>query len=89
MEYFSLYVLAVNIVGFVIMGIDKSKARNHRWRTRERTIFIIALLGGSIGVETGMQYFRHKTQHKKFVYGIPAIIVLQAAIGIYLIYQKL
>lgn len=86
MEYFLIYLVVMNIVGFATMGIDKSKARNHRWRTRERTIFIIALLGGSIGVKAGMQHYRHKTQHKQFVYGIPAIIMIQLAAAVYIAY---
>jgi uncharacterized membrane protein YsdA (DUF1294 family) len=79
----------MNIIGFAVMGIDKSKARNHKWRTRERTMFTIAILGGSIGVKAGMQHYRHKTQHKQFVYGIPAIIVIQIAVIIYATYVLL
>lgn len=86
MMYLLIYLIMINLIGFATMGIDKAKARNHRWRTRERTIFIIALLGGSIGVEAGMQHYRHKTQHKQFVYGVPAIIIMQIAAALYLAY---
>lgn len=87
MRYFLIYLLAVNLFGFILMGVDKSKAQKHQWRISEKTIFVTALLGGSIGVKSGMQHYRHKTQHKQFVYGIPAIIILQLAIalgGLYL-----
>lgn len=89
MKYLLIYLIVINIIGFATMGIDKSKAQNHRWRIRENTIFILALIGGSVGVKIGMQHYRHKTQHKQFVYGIPAIIILQLAAGFYVGYLLL
>lgn len=83
MNYFLLYLVAINIIGIAIMGIDKHKAKRQSWRVSEKTLFIVALLGGSIGVKIGMELFRHKTHHKQFVYGIPAIIILQIAAAIY------
>lgn len=71
------YVIIINLIGFFIMGIDKQKARRRKWRVSERTLFIIALLSGSIGILTGMYVFRHKTRHLSFVLGIPVILVAQ------------
>ena len=62
------------------MGADKYKARKGRWRISERTLFLLALAGGSLGIFIGMYFFHHKTQHRKFIYGIPSIIVVQAAL---------
>jgi len=69
--------LLINLTGWVLMGIDKRRARRDKWRIRERTFFLIAAIGGSIGVFAGMLTFRHKTKHLKFVLGIPAIIAVQ------------
>ena len=68
------YALAVNILGFLLMGIDKWKARKGAFRIPESTLFIIAIIGGSIGSILGMYTFRHKTRHWYFVYGMPAIL---------------
>ena len=73
------YALAVNILGFLLMGIDKWKARKGAFRIPESTLFIIAIIGGSIGSILGMYTFRHKTRHWYFVYGMPAILLLQLA----------
>lgn len=86
MEYFLIYLVVVNVIGLAIMGIDKQKAKRGRFRISEKALFFVAFLGGSIGVKTGMELFRHKTHHKKFVYGIPAIIVLQLAAVFYFLY---
>lgn len=86
MEYFLIYLVVVNVIGLAIMGIDKQKAKRGRFRISEKALFSVAFLGGSIGVKTGMELFRHKTHHKKFVYGIPAIIVLQLAAVFYFLY---
>ena len=72
-----VYIIAINLIGFCIMGIDKRKARRGKWRVPEKTLFIIALLFGSIGILTGMYFFRHKTKHLSFAIGIPAIVILQ------------
>ncbi len=76
-KYIVLYLLAVNLVGFAAMGIDKFKAKNHAWRIPEATLFFIAIIGGSIGSIAGMRVFHHKTKHKSFVFGMPAILFLQ------------
>ena len=75
-----LYLLIVNIVGFAIMGIDKRRAIKKAWRISEASLFLTAVIGGSIGCIAGMQVFRHKTKHCYFKYGMPAILVLQVAV---------
>lgn len=71
-----IYLIAVNLVGFFVMGIDKLKAKKRGWRIPEATLFIIALIGGSVGSIIGMHLFRHKTKHWYFLYGMPLILVL-------------
>ena len=68
------------------MGIDKKKARRKAFRIPESTLFIVALIGGSIGSIAGMYTFRHKTQHWYFVWGMPAILLVQAAVILYLLF---
>ncbi len=79
------YVLAINVIGFFSMYLDKRKARKKLWRIPEATLFLIAIIGGSIGSIIGMHLFRHKTRHWYFVYGMPVILVLQIAAVIALI----
>lgn len=86
MEYFILYLLIINAIAFLLMLIDKQKARKKKWRIKEATLMGVAALGGSIGALAGMYTFRHKTLHKKFTLGIPAILVGQLALGALLIY---
>lgn len=79
-----IYLLIINIVGFLAMGIDKFKAKQGLWRTKEKTLFIIAMIGGSIGSLIGMYTFRHKTKHNSFVVGFPVVLVAQIGLIIYL-----
>lgn len=79
-RFLILYFSALNIIGFILMGLDKYKARKKLWRIPEATLFIIALIGGSIGMILGMYGFRHKTRHWYFAYGLPAILLLQLGI---------
>lgn len=79
-KWVCLYLLVLNLWGFALMGLDKSKARKRQWRIPERRLFAVALLGGSLGCILGMRLFRHKTRHGKFVLGMPAILLAQAAI---------
>lgn len=72
-----IYFLCMNLLGFCLMGIDKRKAIKGAFRIPEATLFIVALIGGSIGSILGMYTFRHKTRHMIFVYGMPAILILQ------------
>lgn len=81
----TIYLIAVNLTGFALMGFDKWKARKHAWRIPEATLFIVALIGGSVGSILGMQVFRHKTRHWYFVYGMPAILLLQLVLVFLLI----
>lgn len=76
------YFTFVNIVGLALMGIDKRKAIKHAFRIPESTLFIVAIIGGSLGSIIGMYLFHHKTRHWYFVYGMPVILVLQILIGI-------
>ena len=67
-----------------MMGIDKSKAKRHVWRISEKTLFLVSVIGGSIGTWAGMYLFRHKTKHWYFVIGMPAILVVHIVIAIIL-----
>ncbi len=77
------YVLFINLLGLIVMGIDKRKAKMHAFRIPEATLFAVAILGGSIGSILGMYIFRHKTKHKKFTIGMPIILVLQVLLFFY------
>ena len=80
------YFTVVNLIGFALMGIDKYKAKKRAFRIPEATLFTVAIIGGSIGSIAGMYTFRHKTRHWYFVYGIPAILVVQLLLLLALIY---
>ena len=80
-----LYLVAMNVLGLALMGIDKSKAVNHRWRIPESHLFLAAFLGGSLGAFIGMHLFRHKTKHWYFRYGLPLILAVQIVLGAWLI----
>lgn len=71
------YLLLINIISFIIIYIDKQKAIKHKWRIKESTLFLVSIMGGSIGTLIGMYTFRHKTKHLKFTIGIPLILILQ------------
>lgn len=73
MEYFIYYFISINIITFLIYGMDKYKAKNQKWRISEKTLIGLAVIGGVIGAIAGMQIFRHKTKHAKFVVGVPVI----------------
>lgn len=78
------YLLAINAVTFIVYGIDKYKAKKAKWRISEATLLLLAVLGGSVGVWVGMKVWHHKTMHKKFKYGIPAILLIQIVLMAYL-----
>lgn len=84
-ELLTYYLPAINILAFLVYGIDKLKAKKSWWRISEKTLLLLAALGGSIGAWAGMRLWHHKTLHKKFRYGIPAIIIAQAAIAAYFV----
>ena len=78
------YLLAINTVTFFVYGIDKYKTKKAKWRIQEVTLLLLAVLGGSIGAWMGMKVWYHKTMHKKFKYGIPAILLILVALMAYL-----
>ena len=82
-----IYLVIINVVTFLMFGIDKWKAKKSKRRIRETALLGQAVLGGSIGAWLGMKVWHHKTLHKKFRYGIPAIIIIQLAIIVYILYR--
>lgn len=80
-----IYLIGINIVGFVAMFIDKQRAIRKKWRIPEKNLFFIAFIGGSLGVILGMNALRHKTKHIKFKYGFPIMLIIQIAF-IYMIF---
>ena len=87
MKYLLIYLLIINALGFLLMLVDKWKAKHNRWRIPEATLMGVAALGGSVGSLIGMYTVRHKTRHIKFTLGIPVILVAQIALAIYLIWR--
>ena len=81
-----IYFIIINILGFLIMFIDKQKAKKGKWRIPEKTIFIVTALGGGIGTIAGMYSFRHKTQKVGFVVGLPLITIVEIIAIIYFVY---
>ena len=77
-----IYLLLINAIGFILMLVDKIKAKKNLWRIPEATLFLVAVIGGSIGSILGMYTFRHKTKHIKFIVGMPLILVAQIVIAI-------
>ena len=82
---FLLWVLLWSGMEFFLMGEDKRRARRGAWRVRERTFFLLALLGGSPGALAGMYLFRHKTKHWYFRFGLPLIALVQAGLAAWLL----
>lgn len=79
-----IYLIIINIVSFAFMGADKRKARREKRRVPESTLFLLAVIGGSVGGIAGIYAFRHKTLHKQFTIGFPIILILQVALGIFI-----
>ncbi|MCH5343077.1 MAG: DUF1294 domain-containing protein [Acetatifactor sp.] len=84
---FWCYVLFINITGFILMGMDKKRAIRGAWRISERSLFLTALLGGSLGCIIGMEHYRHKTKHWYFRYGMRAIFAIET-FGLALLYWR-
>lgn len=82
-----VWLAVINLLTFIIYGADKRRARRGKWRVPEKTLFLLPLLGGSIGALLGMRVFHHKTKHWYFVWGIPAILLAQIALAVW-IYTK-
>lgn len=80
-----IYLVTVNCLSFIIMGVDKHKARKRAWRIPESTLFVLALIGGSLGSIAGMHLFHHKTRHWYFLYGMPAILIFQILLVLLLV----
>lgn len=75
--------IIINLYGLIIMNIDKRKARQQQWRISEGHLWIVAIIGGAIGIFFGMRLFRHKTKHAAFKYGVPLIIAFHAFLYFY------
>ena len=82
------YLVVVNLIAFALYGADKRRAKKDRRRVPEKTLFLLALIGGSVGAWAGMYTFRHKTRHWYFVWGIPAILLAQVVLAAWLTVQK-
>lgn len=81
----AVWLIAINLVTFAVYGADKRRARRGAWRVPEKTLFLLPLLGGSVGALLGMRVFRHKTRHWYFVWGVPAILLAQLALAVWLL----
>ena len=79
-----VWLAVINLVTFAIYGIDKAKSKRGAWRVPEKTLFLLPLLGGSLGALLGMRVFHHKTKHWYFVWGIPLILLAQLALAVWL-----
>ena len=79
------YLLLANVAAFFTFGADKRRAKRGAWRVPERTLFLLALVGGSLGAVCGMRAFRHKTRHWYFRYGLPAILLAQLSLAAWFI----
>lgn len=89
MRWLALWLLAASVLDFSLMGADKRRAKAHRRRVPEKVFFWVAVLGGSPGAILGMWIFRHKTRHWYFKYGLPAILLAQLALGLWLAWRLL
>lgn len=81
----AVWLIAINLVTFAVYGADKRRARRGAWRVPEKTLFLLPLLGGSVGALLGMRVFCHKTKHWYFVWGVPAILLAQMALAVWLL----
>ena len=87
MTIWQIYFLEISSVTLLLCAIDKACARRNAWRVPEATLFLCAALGGSVSLLAGMVMLRHKTKHKRFLIGVPLILILQLALGYFLLYQ--
>lgn len=87
LSFVLVYLIIVNVLGLVLFGIDKWKAKHAQWRISEPTLLTVAAIGGSVGSWLGMKVWHHKTLHKKFKYGIPLIMMVQFALLLFALYK--
>jgi uncharacterized membrane protein YsdA (DUF1294 family) len=80
----AIYIIVLNIVGLTYMKIDKERATHHKWRIPEKHLWIIAIIGGALGLTIGMKLFRHKTKHFQFKWGLPFLAAINILFYIYL-----
>lgn len=85
MQNILIYLIIINVLSFLTMFLDKRKAKRNAWRIPEKALFILAMIGGSVGTIAGMYIFRHKTKKIKFTIGLPTILIIQGIIVIYTI----
>ena len=85
MKYILIYLGIINLIGFFSMFLDKQKAKRGKWRIPEKTLFLLAAIGGSLGTTLGMHVFRHKTKHWYFKLGMPLILIVQIILIIYFV----
>ena len=83
MKYILIYLGIINLIGFFSMFLDKQKAKRGKWRIPEKTLFLLAAIGGSLGTTLGMHVFRHKTKHWYFKFGMPMILIIQFVLILY------
>lgn len=81
-----IYLAVINVVAFILYGVDKLRAERDEWRISEATLMTVAVIGGSLGAWLGMYVFHHKTRHKKFYIGIPLILLAQIVLAVFLAY---
>ena len=84
MKYLLIYLCIINLIGFFAMFLDKQKAKRGKWRIPEKTLFLLAIIGGSLGTTLGMNIFRHKTKHAKFKILVPVLMAAHLALLGYL-----
>lgn len=84
-----LYIVIVNLISLVMMGVDKRKAQKRAFRIPEATLFVLAIIGGSLGSIIGMHFFHHKTRHWYFLYGMPVILALQVILVLAVVFSPI
>jgi uncharacterized membrane protein YsdA (DUF1294 family) len=82
-KYLIYYLIIINLVGLIIMKVDKQKAIKHQYRISEKTLWIIAIIGGAVGTTLGMNLFRHKTKHLSFKIGFPILAIIETLLLLY------
>jgi len=84
-EYMIYYLILINLIGLLVMKVDKQRAKKHQYRISEKTLWIIAIIGGAIGTTMGMKIFRHKTKHFNFKVGFPILAIIEIVLFVYFI----